>query len=150
MEIVGKLGVSHGGTSVSPTGTDNVNSDWRSKEGWGGHLGDWVVSGQLPTPGAKHHKLAGVPGSVVDHEAVLPQLSGAAVDILSDNSITVAHINKEDGTQFPSKARRESTCQTDNSCLKHYRLWCVDRSVSLSGHPNRGGKSPKCPQKIAA
>ena len=42
-----------------------------------------------------------------------------------------------------SKARQESTCETDNTCLKHYRLWCVDRNVSLSGLSSRGGKSPK-------
>ena len=38
-------------------------------------------------------------------EHFLPQLAGVAVNVLSDNSTTVAYINKERDTQSPSLCR---------------------------------------------
>ena len=73
-----------------------------SKEGWGEHLarrrGDLhtVVDAIGQT---LHPELLAV-RLTIKHS--LPQLLGAAVDVLSDNSTTVAYINKEGGTQSPS------------------------------------------------
>ena len=72
-------------------------------EGWGGHLGDWVISGQWSLAWAKHHinwhELQAV-WLTLQH--FLPQVRGTAVDVLTDNSTTVAYINKEGGTQSPT------------------------------------------------
>ena len=77
-----------------------------SKEGWGGHLGDLVVSGLWSRAWAKRHI------NWLEHQAVwltlkhfLPQLQGTAVDVISDNTTTVAYINKVGGTQSPSLCR---------------------------------------------
>ena len=73
-----------------------------SKEGWGGHLarrrGDLhtVVDAIGQT---LHPELLAV-RQTIKHS--LPQLHGAAVVVLSDNSTTVVYINKEGGTQLPS------------------------------------------------
>ena len=73
-----------------------------SKEGWGGHLAR--RRGDL-------HTVADAIGQMLHPELLavrqtikhsLPQLHGAAVDVLSDNSTTVVYINKEGGTQLPS------------------------------------------------
>ena len=56
-----------------------------SMEGSGGYLGDWVISAVWLT---------------LQH--FLPQVRDTAVDVLTDNSTTVAYINKEGGTQSPT------------------------------------------------
>ena len=73
-----------------------------SNEGWGGHLAR--RQGDL-------HTVVDAIGQTLHPELLevwltikhsLPQLHGAAVDVLSDNSTAVAYINKEGGTQSPS------------------------------------------------
>ena len=87
---------------LHPDPTMSIVTD-ASKEGWGGHLGDWVVSGHWSRAWAKRHinwlKLQAV-WLTLKH--FLPQLQGTAVDVISDNSTTVAYINKVGGTQSPS------------------------------------------------
>ena len=75
-----------------------------SMEGWGGHLGDWVISVQWSKAWAKRHINWIVLQAVwLTLQHFLPQLRGTAVDVLSDNSTRVAYINKEGGTQSPSQ-----------------------------------------------
>ena len=77
-----------------------------SKEGWGGHLGDWVVSGHWSRAWAKRHiNWLELQAVWLTLKHFLPQLQGTAVDVISDNSTMVAYINKVGGTQSPSLCR---------------------------------------------
>ena len=74
-----------------------------SMEGWGGHLGDWVISGQWSSAWAKHHiNWLELQAVWLTLQHFLPQVRDTAVDVLTDNSTTVAYINKEGGTQSPT------------------------------------------------
>ena len=74
-----------------------------SKEGLGGHLGNWVVSGHWSRAWAKRHiNWLELQAVWLTLKHFLPQLQGTAVDVISDNSTTVAYINKVGGTQSPS------------------------------------------------
>ena len=77
-----------------------------SKEGWGGHLGDWVVSGHWSRAWAKQHiNWLELQAVWLTLKHFLPQLQGTAVDVISDNSTMVAYINKVGGTQSASLCR---------------------------------------------
>ena len=77
-----------------------------SKEGWGGHLGDWVVSGHWLRAWAKRHiNWLELQAVWLTLKHFLPQLQGTAVDVISDNSTKVAYINKVGGTQSLSLCR---------------------------------------------
>ena len=77
-----------------------------SKEGWGGHLGDWVVSGHWSRAWAKQHiNWLELQAVWLTLKHFLPQLQGTALDVISDNSTMVAYINKVGGTQSPSLCR---------------------------------------------
>ena len=74
-----------------------------SKEGLGGHLGNWVVSGHWSRAWAKRHiNWLELQAVWLTLKHFLPQLQGTAVDVISDNPTTVAYINKVGGTQSPS------------------------------------------------
>ena len=74
-----------------------------SMEGWGGHLGDWVISGQWSSAWAKHHiNWLELQAVWLTLQHFLPQVRDTTVDVLMDNSTTVAYINKEGGTQSPT------------------------------------------------
>ena len=73
-----------------------------SKEGLGGHLGNWV-SGHWSRAWAKRHiNWLELQAVWLTLKHFLPQLQGTAMDVISDNSTTVAYINKVGGTQSPS------------------------------------------------
>ena len=77
-----------------------------SKEGWGGHLGGWMVSGHWSRAWAKRHiNWLELQAVWLTLKHFLPQLQGTAVDVISDNSTMVAYINKVGGTQSPSLCR---------------------------------------------
>ena len=77
-----------------------------SKEGWGGHLADLVVSGLWSRAWAKRHiNWLELQAVWLTLKHFLPQLQGTAVDVISDNTTTVAYINKVGGTQSPSLCR---------------------------------------------
>ena len=42
-----------------------------SMEGWGGHLGNWVISGELDCLGQAPYQLARAPGGIADHATLL-------------------------------------------------------------------------------
>ena len=91
------------GVAGQPSGGSTLPA---SKEGWGGHLGDLVLSGLWSRAWAKRHINWLEPQAVwLTLKHFLPQLQGTAVDVISDNTTTVAYINKVGGTQSPSLCR---------------------------------------------
>ena len=87
---------------LRPDPTMTIVTD-ASMEGWGGHLGDWVISGQWPRAWAKHHiNWLELQAVWLTLQHFLPQVRDTAVDVLTDNTTTVAYINKEGGTQSPT------------------------------------------------
>ena len=87
---------------LRPDPTMTIVTD-ASMEGWGGHLGDWVISGQWSSAWAKHHiNWLELQAVWLTLQHFLPQVRDTAVDVLTDNSTTVAYINKEGGTQSPT------------------------------------------------
>ena len=87
---------------LRPDPTMTIVTD-ASMEGWGGHLGDWVISGQWSSAWAKHHiNWLELQAVWLTLQYFLPQVRDTAVDVLTDNSTTVAYINKEGGTQSPN------------------------------------------------
>ena len=77
-----------------------------SKEGWGSHLGDLVVSGHWSKAWANRHiNWLELQAVLLTLKHFLPQLQGTPVDVISDNTTTVAYINKVGGTQSPSLRR---------------------------------------------
>ena len=87
---------------LRPDPTMTIVTD-ASMEGWGGHLGDWVISGQWLRAWAKHHiNWLELQAVWLTLQHFLPQVRDTAVDVLTDNSTTVAYINKEGGTQSPT------------------------------------------------
>ena len=90
---------------LHPDPTMSIVTD-ASKEGWGGHLGDLVVSGLWSRASAKRHiNWLELQAVWLTLKHFLPQLQGTAVDVISDNTTTVAYINKVGGTQSPSLCR---------------------------------------------
>ena len=90
---------------LHPDPTMSIVTD-ASKEGWGGNLGDWVVYGHWSRAWAKRHiNWLELQAVWLTLKHFLPQLQGTAVDVISDNSTTVAYINKVGGTQSPSLCR---------------------------------------------
>ena len=78
---------------LHPDPTMSIVTD-ASKEGWGGHLGDWVVSGHWSRAWAKRHiNWLELQAVWLTLKHFLPQLQGTAVDVISDNSTTVAYIS---------------------------------------------------------
>ena len=102
---------------------------YASMEGWGGHLGNWVASGEWSTAWAKRH-ISWLELQVVwlTLKHFLPQSGGAAVDVLSDNATMVAYINKEGRTLSPSLCRLALQVST----------WCREHPVAshFSGSKN--------------
>ena len=87
---------------LRPDPTMTIVTD-ASMEGWGGHLSDWVISGQWSSAWAKHHiNWLELQAVWLTLQHFLPQVRDTAVDVLTDNSTTVAYINKEVGTQSPT------------------------------------------------
>ena len=87
---------------LRPDPTMTIVTD-ASMEGWGGHLGDWVISGQWSSAWAKHHiNWLELQAVWLTLQHFLPQVRVTAVDVLTDNSTTAAYINKEGGTQSPT------------------------------------------------
>ena len=90
---------------LHPDPTMSIITD-ASKEGWGGHLGDLVVSGLWSRAWAKRHiNWLELQAVWLTLKHFLPQLQGTAVDVISDNTTTVAYINKVGGTSSPSPCR---------------------------------------------
>ena len=103
---------------------------WRG----GGHLGNWVVSGEWSTAWAKRH-ISWLELQVVwlTLKHFLPQSGGAALDVLSDNATTVAYINKEGRTLSPSLCRlalKVSTWCREHPVASHFS-W--SKNVSVQG-----------------
>ena len=102
--VVGITGQPDGRPSVPQARSDYDDSYGCLHGGLGrsprrlGDLGPVVVGlGQTP------HQLTRAPGSIwLTLQHFLPQVRDTAVDVLMDNSTTVAYINKEGGTQSPT------------------------------------------------
>ena len=70
-----------------------------SSFGWGGHLGDLTASGTWPAQWqSKHINWLELQAVWLTLKHFQSQVSGTAVEILSDNSTTVSYINKQGGT----------------------------------------------------
>ena len=96
-----------------------------SKEGWGGHLGDWVISSYWSKAWAMRHiNWLELQAVWLNRKHFVPQLQGTALDVLSDNSTTVAYINKEGGTQFQSLCRLALEASA----------WCRQHKIFVASH----------------
>ena len=96
-----------------------------SKEGWGRHLarrrGDHTAVDAIGQ--TLHPELLAV-WLTIKH--FLPQLHGAAVDVLSDNSTTVAYINKEGRLSHPLCANWPYSCGNGADSIKYSQwLWTL-------------------------
>ena len=101
--VVGITGQPDGRPPVPQAGSDYDDSYGCLHGGLGGHLGDWVISGQWSSAWAKHHiNWLELQAVWLTLQHFLPQVRDTAVDVLTDNSTTVAYINKEGGTQSPT------------------------------------------------
>ena len=117
---------------LHPDPTMSIVTD-ASKEGWGGHLGDLMVSGLWSRAWAKRHiNWLELQAVWLTLKHFLPQLQGTAVDVISDNTTTVAYINKVGGTQSPSLCMVQAT--RDLSCSQPP----VGRQERPCGRPVQG------------
>ena len=93
-----------------------------SKSGWGGHLGEWTISGRWPPSCARRHinwlELRAVWLAMQEFQRTLVN---AVVEVLSDNSTTVAYINRQGGT------RSRCLCALALKFLK----WCKIRNIRV-------------------
>jgi len=103
---------------LPPSPTATIVTD-ASMEGWGGHFGESVVSGVWDT--VQHINVLELRAVWLTLEEFLPALRGATVEVFSDNTTTVAYINKEGGTH------------SRQLCLLALKLldWCQHQGISL-------------------
>jgi len=93
-----------------------------SGTGWGGHLGEITISGIWPKRYAKQHiNWLELQAVWLTMQALEEMLIGSAVEVLSDNSTTVAYINKQGGT------RSATLC----ALALQFWQWCRERRIHV-------------------
>ena len=115
---------------LRPDPTMTIVTD-ASMEGWGGPIGDWVISGKWSSAWAKHHiNWLELQAVWLTLQHFLPQVRDTAVDVLTDNTTTVAYINKEGGTQSPTLCYLALDLWA--WCRQH-RIYLVANPISVQG-----------------